>query len=84
MSKKADLEVDNIISIVKEEAISAISEYDAQYEFHHYCNDLKTIFIYEIPETKVPVEFSMVKGLEARLKKLNKRYTVGIFYQANK
>jgi len=82
MPKKADLE--KIKSIVEEEAIEVFAEHNAQFEFHHFCGELKTVFIYELPETKVEVDFGMTKRLEKRLKELSKRYTVGIFYQSKK
>ena len=82
MSKKTDLE--NIKRIVEEEAIEVFVEYNAQFEFHHFCNDLKTVFVYELPETEVEVDFKMTKNLEKKLKELSKRYTVGIFYQSKK
>tara|TARA_Y100001973_G_C5138778_1_gene301810 strand:+ start:732 stop:980 length:249 start_codon:yes stop_codon:yes gene_type:complete len=82
MSKKTDLE--NIKRIVEEEAIEVFVEYNAQFEFHHFCNDLKTVFVHELPETEVEVDFKMTKNLEKKLKELSKRYTVGIFYQSKK
>tara|TARA_Y100001972_G_C7572943_1_gene287553 strand:+ start:281 stop:529 length:249 start_codon:yes stop_codon:yes gene_type:complete len=82
MSKKTDLE--NIKRIVEEEAIEVFVEYNAQFEFHHFCNDLKTVFVYQLPETEVEVDFKMTKNLERKLKELSKRYTVGIFYQSKK
>jgi len=80
MSKKEDLEA--VKKIVEEESIAAFIDYNARYEFHHLCGDLKTIFVYESPDTSTPVEFEMLKDLERRLKELNSRYTVGILYQA--
>ena len=76
--------LENIKRIVEEEAIEVFVEYNAQFEFRHFCNDLKTVFIYELPETEVEVDFKMTKNLERRLKELSKRYTVGIFYQSKK
>jgi hypothetical protein len=82
MPKKTDLE--KIKKIVEDEAVEVYVEHDAQFEFHHFCNDLKTIFVYESLETSKPVDFKMLKNLEHQLKKISSRYTVGILYQAKK
>jgi len=82
MSKKEELEA--IKKIVEEESVTAFVDNGAQYEFHHLCGDLGTVFIYELPESEVPVEFEMVKNLEKRLKVLSAKHTVGIFYQGKK
>jgi len=82
MPKKEELE--KIKTIVEEEALDAFIEHNMKYEFHHLCGDLGTVFIYELPESEVPVEFEMVKNLEKRLKVLSAKHTVGIFYQGKK
>ncbi len=83
MSDKKEIE-NKVKAIIEEESLEAFIDHNVKYEFHHICNEVKTVFIFELPDTEVPVEFSMVKNLENRLKELNSRYSVGIFYQGKK
>jgi hypothetical protein len=77
--KKKQLDV--IKTVVEEEALECYLEYDAEFNFYEYSKEVQTIFVLESKETNNPVEFHMLKRLEKRLRKINPRYMVGIFFE---
>lgn len=74
-------EVELMKKIVAEEALECYLEHDAEYEFHGFDNEVKTLYIWESRDTKNPVEFPMLGPLQRRIAKINPRYRVGILFE---
>tara|TARA_R110000824_G_scaffold24633_1_gene86535 strand:- start:51 stop:338 length:288 start_codon:yes stop_codon:yes gene_type:complete len=73
-------EIDLIKKTVEEESIDAFISYDVEYEFKEFDNEVKTVYVLESHDSQNPVEFYMLEVLTERIKKINPRYRIGIFF----
>lgn len=73
---------DTLREIVEEEALHVYVNFDVECSYKKYSPDVKTIFVYEHPESNNKLQFHMLDELEKRLQKINDRFIVGIMYTA--
>lgn len=81
MAKKKKALIKQFEEIVEEEAAMVAALDGAEFEFHDYSPEVQTVYIIQKEQSLYPVEFSMLKNLEKKLKDLGERYQVGIIHE---
>jgi hypothetical protein len=81
VKKNKKLEIEQIKKIVSDTAIEAFISYNVEFDFHDYDKEVRTVYIKESVDSPNSVEFYMLTEMEEQIKKINRRYSVGIIYQ---
>lgn len=74
-------DIDKIKKIVEEEVLEVIIDYNAEFEFDHFCSKVETVYVLEISSSQESVEYHMLENLSKRIAEINPRYKVGIIFE---
>ena len=72
------------IEKAKELCLQACDEiymnYDVELAYDHYDHEVDCFYLFQSDDTNNKIEFYMLNNIEQKIKKINKRWRVGILY----
>ena len=74
-------DIDKMKKIVEEESLEVLVDYNAEFEFNHFCPQVQIVYVLELPSSQESLEYHMLTNLSKRIAEINSRYKVGIFFE---
>ena len=74
-------DIDKIKKIVEEEVLEVIIDYNAEFEFDHFCPKVQIVYVLELSSSHEPVEYHMLENISRRISEINPRYKIGIIFE---